>query len=122
MLELDPSQVWTRHSYGMKFIYCPDGGTFARVFDFNPYATRKDIKTASCPHLPWKPMSMETKIRRERGPFDADVVTSLRGREASIPLPPNGRGWESAMITEDHIVMIPVSESTIRAISPLMSP
>ena len=66
-------------------------------------------------------MPMKTKIRRRRSPFDTNVTTSLPGREASIPLPPNDHGWESAMITEDHIVMISVSKFTIRAISPLMS-
>ena len=115
MLKLDPSDIWACHSYGMKFVCSPDGGTFARMFDFNPYATRKD---ASCPQLPWKPMPMETKIRRRRSPFDTDVVTSLPGREASIPLPTsNNLGWESTMITEDHIVMVQVGKSTIIAIS-----
>jgi len=122
MLKLNPSDIWACHSHGMKFIYSPDGGTFARLFDFNPYASRKDVNTASCPHLPWKAMSMATKIRRRRGPFDTDVVTSLPGREASIPLTPNNNGWESTMITEDHIVMVQVGTSTIHAISPLLTP
>ena len=121
MLKVNPSKVQACHFHGMKFVYSPHGGTFARVFDFNPYAARKDVNTASCPHLLWKTMPMETKISRRRNPFDIDVVTSLPGREASIPLTPNKHGWESTMITEDHIVMAQVGKSTIRAIPPLMT-
>ena len=108
MLKLDQSEAWACHSYGMKFVHSPYGGTVAHVFDFNPYATRKDVNTASCPHLPWLGMPMETKIGGRRNPFDTDVVTSLPGREAFIPLIPDDLGWDSTTITEDHIVMVQV--------------
>jgi len=116
MLKVDPSDVWIYHSYGMKFVYSPDGGTFVHTFDLNPYATRKVINTASCPDLSWKAMLMETKIRRRHNLFDTDVVTSFPGREASIQLTPNNHGWESTMITEDYIVMVQVGKSAILAI------
>jgi len=108
MLKLGRSEGWSCHSYGMKVVYCRLNETSARVFDFNPYTTRKDVNTARCPHLPWKYMPMETKIGRRRNLFDTDVVTCLPGREASIPLPPNTHGWENIMITEDHIAMVQV--------------
>jgi len=124
MLKLTSSNVWTCLSYGMKFIYCAVGGKYARVFDFNPYATTKDANSsASCALLPWEPLPMETKIRSRRKPFKIDMVTSLPGREAYALLPRMSvLGWEGAMITEDHIVLILVSGSTIRVIFPLMTP
>lgn len=92
MLKLDRSESWSCHSYGMKAVYSPLNGTSARIFDFNPYRTRKNLNTPHSPHLPWKPLPMETKIGRRRNLFDINVVTSLQGREASIPLPPNIHG------------------------------
>ena len=121
MLKMDLSDVWACHSYGMKFVYSPDGGTFTRAFDLNPYSARKDVNSARCPHLSWKALPIETKIGRRRNPFDIDVVTSFPGREASIQLIPNNHGWESTMITEDHIVMVQVGKSAILAMSTLMT-
>jgi len=115
MLDIKPSNVWVCHSYGMKFIHSPDHGETASVYDLNPHATRKDVNTAN-PHLRWKAME-GTKISGGRNPFRADVVTSLPGREASLNLIPNKHGWDATMITEDHIMMVQVSESTIHTVS-----
>lgn len=111
MLKIKPSDVWVCYSYGMKFVHSsPAGSVFAHVYDFNPYATRTDVSSANCPHLPWKAMPMETKIRRGHNPFDIDVITSLPGRNATFHLMPSDHGWEATMITEDHIVLVQVSE------------
>ena len=116
MLDIKPSDVWVCHSYGMKFIHNPVGEAIAIVYDFNPYATRKDVDTPNR-HLPWKVMERETRISCERSPFKTDVVTSLPGREVSLELTPNDHGLEAVMITEDHIVIVQVSESTAHNIS-----
>ncbi|KAL4078607.1 hypothetical protein V8B97DRAFT_1880936 [Scleroderma yunnanense] len=108
MLLLAPSDIWVCHTYGMKYIH-KDGGVSASIYDFNPYVTNKDVNTASCPRISWTAMEKETIIRGRTNPFEMDVVTSLPGRKAPLPLTPNGNGWEAAMITEDHIVMVQVS-------------
>lgn len=120
MLDIEPSNVWVCHSYGMKFVHSPCRN-FANVYDLNPYATRKDVNSANRPDFPWGIMEKETKISGRHNPFDTDVVTSLPGREASIELIPNEHGWEATMIAEDHIVLVQVSKSTINTISPLMT-
>jgi len=118
MLDIQPSDVWVCHSYGMKFVHSRDGEAFACLYDLNPYATRKVVNTANSPDLPWKPMEKETKISGRRNPFSTDVFTSLPGREASLDLIPNEHGWEATMITGDHVVMVQVSGSTTNTLSP----
>ena len=114
MLDIEPSDVWVCHSYGMKFIH-KDGEANTSVYDLNPYATRKDVNTAN-PHIPWKAMKETKMIGGRRNPFKMDVITYLPGREASLKLTPNEHGWKAAMITEDHIVMVQVSESTTHTV------
>lgn len=120
ILDIQPSDVWVCHSYGMKFVYGPDDQHAGCLYDFNPYATRKVVNTANRPGLPWKPMEKETKISGTRNPFDTDVVTSLPGCGVSLDilLLFNEDGWEATMITGDHIVMVQVSGSTINYIFP----
>ena len=115
VLDIEPSNFWVYHSYGMKFIHTRLGEAVASMYNFNPYARRKDMNTADS-HLPWKAMEKETKISGERNPFDIDVVTSLPGREASLELMADEHGWEATMITEDHVVMVQVSKSIIDVI------
>ena len=116
MLDIESFDIQECCSYGMKFIHSPDGEEIANVYDLNPHATRKDVNIVN-PHLPWKAME-ETEISGRRNPFQADVVTSLPGREAFLDLIPNEHGWVATMITEDHIVMVYVSESTIHTYRP----
>ncbi|KAL4078625.1 hypothetical protein V8B97DRAFT_1932475 [Scleroderma yunnanense] len=76
------------------------------IYDSNPYATRKNVSTASCPHIPWKAMAKETMIRGSDNPFDTDVVTSYPGLEVFVRLIPNDHDWDAVMFTEDQIVMM----------------
>jgi len=111
MLKMDSSAVRGFHCYGMKFVSL-QRGTIARVFDFNPYKTRKILSTFSY-RFPWLAMPEETKFRRRHSPFDTAVVTSLKGCEIPILLIPDKDDWESTMITEDHVVMVQVGKFRI---------
>ena len=108
MLFREPSETWVCYTYGMKFIQGLrwKNGHVARVYDFNPYVTRKHVKTRIESPIPWMRLGEQSKCRCES--FCEEVVTKLPGRVAMVTLEHLDEGWDAAMIGEDHIVMVQV--------------
>lgn len=106
----EPSETWVCYTYGMKFIQGLrwKNGHAARVYDFNPYAARKDVKTSVNSSIPWTRLAEESKPGGRCGCFQEEVITRLPGRVATITLEHTDEGWDAAMIGEDHIVMVQV--------------
>lgn len=106
----EPSETWVCYTYGMKFILgLPwKNGHRARVYDFNRYAARKDVKTSVDSLIPWKRLAKEGTPGGRYEVFCPKVVTTLPGRVAIITLEHSDDGWDAAMIGEDHIVMVQV--------------
>lgn len=115
MLLRTPSEVWVCHVYGMKFIQLLpwNKGKFARVYDFNRYAARRDVcnEQTTESKLPWKRLGMPQSLNVRCSAFDEKVNTYLPGRVATIEVIPNGdsHDWEAAMISEDNIIVVSVS-------------
>ncbi|KAG1762733.1 hypothetical protein EDD22DRAFT_952902 [Suillus occidentalis] len=109
-----PSEVWVCHVYGMKFIQLLpwNKGKFARVYDFNRYAARRDVcnEQTTEPKIQWKRLGMPQSLNVRCSTFDEKVNTYLPGRVANIEVIPNGdsHDWEAAMISEDNIIVISV--------------
>lgn len=112
MLLRTPSEVWVCYVYGMKFIQLLpwNKGQFARVYDFNRYAARRDVgkEQTTEPKLLWTRLGMPQSLSSRCSAFDEEVNTYLPGRVATIEVIPNGTShdWEAAMIGEDNIVVI----------------
>ncbi|KAF8558166.1 hypothetical protein OG21DRAFT_1405889 [Imleria badia] len=106
----EPSETWVCYTYGMKFIQGLrwKNGHVARVYDFNPYAARKDFKTSVDSPIPWTRLAEESKPSGRCGCFHGEVITRLPGRVATVTLEHSDEGWDAAMIGEDHIVMVQV--------------
>lgn len=112
MLLRTPSEVWVCYVYGMKFIQLLpwNKGKFARVYDFNRYAARRDVcnEQTTEPKLLWKRLGMPQSLNLRCSAFDENVNTYLPGRVATIEVIPNGdsHDWDAAMISEDNIIVI----------------
>ncbi|KAF9243501.1 hypothetical protein BU15DRAFT_43126, partial [Melanogaster broomeanus] len=110
MLCREPSETWVCYTYGMKFILGLrwKRGHEARVYDFNPYAARKHVKTKTDSSIPWTPLVRQASMNQQCHGFGEEVTTTLPGRVALVNLMQSKDGWETAMIGEDNIVMVQV--------------
>ncbi|KAF9223672.1 hypothetical protein BS17DRAFT_781042 [Gyrodon lividus] len=108
MICRESSETWVCYTYGMRFIQGLrwKNGHEARVYDFNPYAARKYVKTSNDSSIPWKPLVREATMKSQCFGFVEEVMTTLPGRVASFNLAHSKDGWEAAMIGEDNIVMV----------------
>lgn len=112
MLLRSPSEVWVCYVYGMKFIQLLPWkkGHFARVYDFNKYAARRDVRNEQRtePKLPWRRLGMPQSLDSRCSAFNEEVNTYLPGRVATIEVMPSdtSHDWEAAMIGEDNIVLV----------------
>jgi len=105
-----PSETWVCYTYGMKFVQdIPwKNGHAAQVYDFNPYAARKHVKTTVDSPIPWKHLVDESKPLGCKGFYNPEqVVTRLPGRVATIALARSDDSRDVVfMIGEDHIVIV----------------
>ncbi|KAG1717929.1 uncharacterized protein EDB91DRAFT_1305162 [Suillus paluster] len=112
MLLRNPSEVWVCYVYGMKFIQLLrwQKGTRARVYDFNKYAARRDVRNEQTtePKLLWKRLGMVRALSSRCSAFNEEVYTYLPGRVAIVEVMPSDtpHDWEAAMIGEDNIVVV----------------
>ncbi|KAG0695360.1 hypothetical protein DFH29DRAFT_1005553 [Suillus ampliporus] len=112
MLLRSPSEVWVCYVYGMKFIQLLrwQKGNRARVYDFNKYAARRDVRNEQTtePKLLWKRLGMPQSLNSRCSAFDEEVYTYLPGRVATLDVMPSDtpHDWEAAMIGEDNIVVV----------------
>jgi len=108
MVFREPSETWVCYTYGMKFILGLPwrNGHVARVYDFDPHAARKHVKTSVDSPILWKRLAQESKPSGRCVSFDKQVITGLPGRVATLMLEHSDDGWDAAMIGEDHIVMV----------------
>ncbi|KAF8134942.1 hypothetical protein EV363DRAFT_1322083, partial [Boletus edulis] len=113
MIFREPSETWVCYTYGMKFILGLrlNDGHVARLYDFDPYAARKHVKTSVDSPIPWKRLAQESKPSGRCRSFVEQVITRLPGRVATITLEHSNDGWDTAMIGEDHIVMVQPNSS-----------
>ncbi|KAG6373376.1 hypothetical protein JVT61DRAFT_6524 [Boletus reticuloceps] len=115
IISMQPSETWICYTYGMKFIqHVPwNNGYAAQVYDFNPYAARKHVKTTVDSLLPWKHLAEESKPAGWCEGFcsseQEQVVTRLPGRVATIALAHSNNSQDAAMIGEDNIVIVQVA-------------
>lgn len=115
MLCRNPSESWVCYVYGTKFIHLLPWkkGQRARVYDFNKYAARRDIRNGqtSEPKLTWKRLKRLYSLNSQCTAFDEEVNTYLPGRVAVVDVMPSdtSHDWEAAMISEDNIVVVSVS-------------
>ncbi|KAG8213112.1 hypothetical protein J3R82DRAFT_11510 [Butyriboletus roseoflavus] len=110
----EPSETWVCYTYGMKFIHGLrwKNGQVARTYDFNPYATKKHVKTSvDSPEL-WTRLAKQSKLSSRCESFDGEVATALPGRVTNVTLHRSEEGWDAPMIGEDHILMVQPSCST----------
>ncbi|KAF8134940.1 hypothetical protein EV363DRAFT_1429622 [Boletus edulis] len=116
IISMQPSETWICYTYGMKFVqHVPwNNGYAVQVYDFNPYAARKHIKTAVDSPMPWKHLAEESKPAGRREVFysSEQVVTRLPGRVATIALAHSNNSRDAAMIGEDHIVIVQSNSAT----------
>ncbi|KAF8134943.1 hypothetical protein EV363DRAFT_1322086 [Boletus edulis] len=96
------SETWICYTYGMKFVqHVPwNNGYAVQVYDFNPYAARKHVKTTVDSLLPWEHLAEESQPSGRCGSFDEQVITRLPGRVATIILEHSNDDWDAAMIGE----------------------
>ncbi|KAF8442459.1 hypothetical protein L210DRAFT_3536655 [Boletus edulis BED1] len=108
IFSVKPSETWICYTYGMKFVqHVPwNNGYAVQVYDLNPYAARKHVKTTVDSLLPWKHLAEESQPSSRCGSFDEQVITRLPGRVATIILEHSNDDWDAAMIGEDHIVIV----------------
>ena len=110
----EPSETWVCYNYGMKFVHGLqwDGRQVARIYDFNPYAAKKHVKSTIDPSISWKLLVAASEPSSRCEIFEEDVVTTLPGRVTNFKLGSScravGAGWEAVMIGEDHILMVQV--------------
>jgi hypothetical protein len=118
MLLRSPSEIWVCYVYGMKFIQLLPWkkGNSARVYDFNKYAARRDVRNEQTtePKLLWRRLGMPQSLNSRCSAFDEEVNTYLPGRVATVEVMPSdtSHDWEAAMIGEDNIVLVSVSLPT----------
>jgi hypothetical protein len=112
MLLRSPSEIWVCYVYGMKFIQLLPWkkGNSARVYDFNKYAARRDVRNEQTtePKLLWRRLGMPQSLNSRCSAFDEEVNTYLPGRVATVEVMPSdtSHDWEAAMIGEDNIVLV----------------
>lgn len=112
MLLRSPSETWVCYGYGMKFIQLLPWkkGNSARVYDFNKYAARRDVRNEQTtePKLLWTRLGMPQSLSSRCSAFDEEVNTYLPGRVAIVEVMPSDtpHEWEAAMIGEDNIVLV----------------
>lgn len=110
MICRESSETWVCYAYGMKFIHGLrwKNGHVARVYDFNPYAAKKHVKTSVDSPVLWKRLATLSEPSGRCEIFEEDVITTLPGRVANITLEHSEGGWDAVMIGEDHILMVQV--------------
>lgn len=107
-----PSDTCVCYVYGMKFIQLLrwQKGNRARVYDFNKYAARRDVRNEQTtePKLLWRRLGMPQSLNSRCSAFDEEVNTYLPGRVATVEVMPSDtpHDWEAAMIGEDNIVLV----------------
>ncbi|KAG1869662.1 hypothetical protein C8R48DRAFT_699324 [Suillus tomentosus] len=112
MLLRSPSDSWVCYVYGMKFIQLLPWkkGNTARVYDFNKYAARRDVRNEQTtePKLLWTRLGMPQPLNSRCSAFVEEVITYLPGRVATVEVMSSGSpyDWEAAMIGEDNIVLV----------------
>lgn len=115
MLLRSPSESWVCYVYGMKFIQLLPWkkGNTARVYDFNKYAARRDVRNEQTTEakLLWTRLGMPQPLNSRCSAFVEEVITYLPGRVATVEVMPSDSpyDWEAAMIGEDNIVLVSVS-------------